>query len=113
MGARLVGLVVLGALLAGCGALGRVTERAGSVVSPGSSVSLDASGPERRRLRISVPSSIGDAAQIREAAVSEANKYCINRFGSSEKVWAVDEETGEWAFVVAGNRVIFLADCTG
>lgn len=113
MGARLLCLVLVGALLAGCGTLGRVTDRAGSVVSRGSSVSLDASGPERRRMRISVPQSIGSAEQIREAAVSEANKYCINRFGSSEKVWAVDEGTGDWAYVVSGNRVVFLADCTG
>lgn len=100
--------------VAGCSRVGRVAEGVGGVVGfGGGSAKVSASGPEKRRLTVTVPADTGDAKAIREAAASAANEYCINRFGSSEKEWARDPETGEVDFVMQGNRVAFAVKCTG
>ena len=51
-------------------------------------------------------------SDARESARFPATRYCLTTYGASDVDWAIDPDTGDWAFSRDGQEMIFSGRCT-
>lgn len=107
---RLLSLVlVLG--LAGCGLIRPIGGEGVSAQNLPYRASLKR-GEDRRDLTVRVRAPGATVGQVRESVRFQTTRYCLSTFGGSDAYWAIDPATGDWAFVRAGEDMVFTARCT-
>lgn len=69
-------------------------------------------GEDRRNIAVRVERAGGVSVDdVRESARFGATRYCLSNFGGSDARWALDPQSGEWAFTRDGADMIFTARC--
>lgn len=59
---------------------------------------------------VRVPGGVG-LADVRESVRHEATRHCLTTRGQSDADWVLDAATGDWAYVVQGDSLVFSGRC--
>lgn len=104
-------LAMIGSLTAvtACGRLGsgrKTQQEAGLPFRTSLSKGAD---PRDITVTVQAPGATLDA--VRESVRFEATRYCLLNRGSSAADWTMDAASGDWAYQVAGENLVFTARC--
>ena len=69
-------------------------------------------GEDRRDFTVRVRAGGATVDQVRESVRFQSTRYCLPTYGKSDAEWAIDSETGDWAFTRDGADMIFSGRCT-
>ncbi|MDR5651298.1 hypothetical protein [Ruixingdingia sedimenti] len=64
-------------------------------------------------LLISVKAAGAGLAEVRESVRYPVTRHCLTETGNSTADWTLDPATGDWAWRVAGDELVFEARCRG